>query len=168
MIKKISILDGGKYFSSRIFQIYSVFIPYIKYFIGTTRIDSWKSNGRSEENIENIAKSGSSFASTFNNYHVLPVINFNGHYIINNNIYIPKRVINLYISYILNSWLRNLNTNFTLNNCLFWSEKVTKNADLDKYKYSGYGIGFYFRSIVQNFYLQMETWEKMSLFLELI
>ena len=30
---------------------------YIKYFIGTTEIDSWKSNGMSEENIENITKS---------------------------------------------------------------------------------------------------------------
>ena len=41
---------------------------------------------------------------------------------------------------------RNLNTDFTLNNCLFGSVKVTKNADPDKYKYSGYGIGFDFRS----------------------
>ena len=40
----------------------------------------------------------------------------------------------------LNQWLRNLNTDFTLGNCLFASVKVTKNADPDKYKYSGYGI----------------------------
>ena len=33
-------------------------------------------------------------------------------------------------------------TNFTWNNCLFGSVKLTKNVDLDKYKYSGYGIGF--------------------------
>ena len=59
-----------------------------------------------------------------------------------NNIYIPKKVINIYISYMLNSWLRNLNTDFTLNNCLFWSVKLNKNADLDKYKYSGFSIGF--------------------------
>ena len=54
----------------------------------------------------------------------------------NNKIYIPKKVINLYISYILNPWLRNLNTDFTLNNCLFGSAKLTKNIDLDKYKCS--------------------------------
>ena len=35
--------------------------------------------------------------------------------------------------------LRNLNTDFTLGNCPFGS---VKNADLDKCKYSGYGIGF--------------------------
>ena len=32
----------------------------------------------------------------------------------------------------LNLWLRNLNTDFTLNNSLFGSVKLTKNAHLDK------------------------------------
>ena len=62
---------------------------YIKYFSGTTQIDSWKSNGMSEENIENITKSDSNFAPTFVN-HVLPGINFNGHCLIN-HISIPKK-----------------------------------------------------------------------------
>ena len=52
---------------------------------------------------------------------------------------------NLYISYKLDPQLRNLNTDFTSGNCLFGSVKLTKNADLDKYKYTGYGIGFDFR-----------------------
>ena len=30
----------------------------------------------------------------------------------------------------------------TLENCLFGAVSQTKNADIDKYKYSGYGIGF--------------------------
>ena len=38
--------------------------------------------------------------------------------------------------------LRHLNTDFLLNNCLFGSVKLTKNADPDKYKNSGYSIGF--------------------------
>ena len=42
--------------------------------------------------------------------------------------------------------LRNLNTDFTLGNCLFGSVKLTKNTDLDKYKYPGYDIGFDSRS----------------------
>ena len=33
-------------------------------------------------------------------------------------------------------------SNITLENCLFGAVKLTKNADVDKYKYSGYGIGF--------------------------
>ena len=84
----------------------------------------------------------SNFAPTFVDHHLLSNINFNGHCLINSNISIPKKVINLYISYILNPWLRPSNTDFILRNCLFGSVKLTKNADPDKYKYSGYGIRF--------------------------
>ena len=52
----------------------------------------------SEENIENITKSDSNIAPTFVDHHVLPDINFNEHCLIN-NIYIPKKVINIYVSY---------------------------------------------------------------------
>ena len=99
----------------------------------------------SQENIQNITESDSIFAPTFVDHHVLSDINFNGHYLIKNNISIPKKVINLSISYTLNPQLTNLNTDF-LGNCLFESLKLTKNADLDKYKYSSYGIGFDSRS----------------------
>ena len=90
LINKFRILKGSKYFSSGIFQNYLA-KKYIKYFSGTTRIDSWKSNGMSEENIENITKSDSNFAPNFVDHHVLQDINFNGHCLIN-NIYIPKKV----------------------------------------------------------------------------
>ena len=142
LINKFSIVNGAKYFFSGIFQNYLVFIPakkYIKYFSGTTRINSWKSNGISEENIENITKSDSNFAPTFVD-HVLPDIDLNGHCLI--NIFIPKKVINIYISQILNQWPRDLDTDFTFGSCLFGSVKLTKNADLDKHKYNGYDIGF--------------------------
>ena len=109
---------------------------YIKYFCGTTQIDLWKCNGMSEENIENIDKSDSNFVPPSVDHHVLSDINFNGYCLINNNIYISKKVINLYISYILDPWLRNLNKDFTFNNRLFGSVKLTKNADPDEYKYS--------------------------------
>ena len=52
-----------------------------------------------------------------------------------------KKVINQYISYTLGTQLRNFNRDFTLSNCLFGSVKLTKNTYLDKYKYTGYGIG---------------------------
>ena len=109
----------------------------------------------SEENIENITKSDSNFAPIFVERHLLPDINFNGHCLINNNITIPKNVINLYTFYI----------DFTLKNCLFRSVKLTKNADPDKYKYSGYGIRFDSRSELS--FADKSMW-KMSLFLELI
>ena len=90
----------------------------------------------SDEYIENITKSDSNFAPTFVDHHLLSDRNFNGHCLINNNISIPEKVINLYISYTISPWLKYLNTDFTLNNCLFGSVKLTKNADPDKYKYS--------------------------------
>ena len=143
-INKFSILNRVKCFSSGIFQNYLIFTPakkYIKYFSGTTRIDSWKSNGILEENIENITKSDSNFPPTFVDHHLLPDIDFNGHRLIN-DIYISKKVVNLYISYVINLQLKNLNTDFTLGNYLFGSVKLTRNADLDKYKYIGYCRGF--------------------------
>ena len=51
----------------------------------------------SEENIKNITKSDINFAPTFIDHHLLPDMNFNGHCLIN-NISIPKKVVNLYIS----------------------------------------------------------------------
>ena len=44
----------------------------------------------SEENIENIIKSGSNFTPTFFDYDWLPNINFNGH-CLKNNIYTTKK-----------------------------------------------------------------------------
>ena len=67
----------------------------------------------SEENTENITKSDSNFAPTFVDHHVLPDINFNGH-CLRNNISFTKKVINVYIFYILNPWLRNLNRFYIL------------------------------------------------------
>ena len=46
------------------------------------------------------------------------------------------------MSYKLGLQIRNLNTDFTLGSFLFGSVKLTKNVDLDKYKYTGYGRGF--------------------------
>ena len=86
----------------------------------------------SEENVKNINKSDSNFALNFADHHILSGITFNGHYLINNNFSIPQEVMNLYIPYKLNSQSRNLSTYFTLNNCLFGSVKLTKNAYLDK------------------------------------
>ena len=96
----------------------------------------------SEESIQNIAKLDCNFAPTFVDHHLLPDMNFNRHCLIKNKTSIPKEVIHLYISYTLRPQLRNLNGDFTLGNYLFESVKLTKNADLDKYKYTGYGIGF--------------------------
>ena len=52
-----------------------------------------------------------------------------------------RNVVNIYIVYEITSDYKDINYP-TLENCLFGSVKLTKNADIDKYGYFGYGIGF--------------------------
>ena len=82
---------------SKLFSIYLFSPPkkYIKYLSSTTRIGLWKSNEMSEERIGNITKSDSNFAPTFVDHHLLPDMNFNGHFLINSSISIPEKLINL-------------------------------------------------------------------------
>ena len=61
------------------------------------------------------------------------------------------RVVNIYIVYetvrIVNLSKRSSNDNYpTLENALFGAVSLIKNSDIDKCKYSGYGIGFDRRS----------------------
>ena len=51
------------------------------------------------------------------------------------------KIVNIYIVYEI-SKNYSISTYPTLENCLFGAVSLTKNADIDKYKYSGYGIGF--------------------------
>ena len=50
------------------------------------------------------------------------------------------KVVNIYIVYELDKIY--VKTSPALVNCLFGAVSLTKNVDIDKYKYSGYGIGF--------------------------
>ena len=52
-----------------------------------------------------------------------------------------RNIVNIYIVYEITSDYKDINYP-TLENCLFGSVKLTKNAVIDKYGYSGYGIGF--------------------------
>ena len=54
---------------------------------------------------------------------------------------IKKKVVNIYTVYEI-SKIINISNYPTLKNCLFGTVTLTKNADIDRYKYSGYGIGF--------------------------
>ena len=52
----------------------------------------------------------------------------------------------VHILFELDTWSKDLNKDFTLDNCLFGTIKLSKNVHLDKYKYSGYIRGFTSRS----------------------
>ena len=53
-----------------------------------------------------------------------------------------KKTVNIYIVYDINLWNYRDSSDAALGNSLFGAVKLVKNADIDKYKYSGYGIGF--------------------------
>ena len=55
------------------------------------------------------------------------------------------KVVNIYIVYELGASSSHINDP-ALKNCLFGAVTLTKNADIDKYGYSGYGIRFDRRS----------------------
>ena len=49
--------------------------------------------------------------------------------------------------YELDRWSQDLKTKFNLKDYLFGAVKLTKNANPNKYSYSGYNVGFDSRSI---------------------
>ena len=50
------------------------------------------------------------------------------------------KTVNIYIVYDLKSNLNDFDP--TLQNCFFGAVELTRNSDIDKYEYAGYGIGF--------------------------
>ena len=57
------------------------------------------------------------------------------------HIFTYKKIVNVYIIYELAASSSHT-SDPKIKNCLFGAVTLTKNADIDKYKYSGYGIGF--------------------------
>ena len=69
-------------------------------------------------------------------------VKFTGSYLKQDKItYNHKNVVNIYIVYELGA--SSSHSDYpTLKNCFFGAVTLTKNIDIDKYGYSGYGIGF--------------------------
>ena len=60
--------------------------------------------------------------------------------------YTHGKIVNIYIVYEINKKDNTIISDPTLENCLFGAVTLTKNVNIDKYGYSGYGIGFDGRS----------------------
>ena len=106
----------------------------------TLSILSWQSKGLSTENIDPPTTSLSPLINYIGNK---IRVKFNGSCLKQSNkvTYAHKKIVNIYIVYELGASSSHVN-NPTLKNCLFGAATLTKNADIDKYGYSGYGIGF--------------------------
>ena len=109
-------------------------------------ISKWKSKGLSDENIKPPSISDNSFSPLIDYLHTKISLKFNGSCLKQIKMsYTHGAIVNIYIVYELGASGSN-NSDPTLKNCLFGAVTLTKNADIDKYGYSSYGIGFDRRS----------------------
>ena len=129
-LKKLDKFDKA-YFRSEIYfeedgtQNYLVFQTVYKYFEKTgDKVSSWKSKGLSDEKIIFTITSTDKFA-TKSIYD-----NANSH----------GPIVNIYI--VSETIVNSKTSNITQENSLFGAIKLANNPEIDKYKYSGYGIGF--------------------------
>ena len=115
----------------------------------TNYVLSWKSKGLSDETIKPISMSDNSLTPSINyisNTDKIRVKSTRGCLKQSNKLtYTHGKVVNIYIVYELGASTSNDNDP-TLKNCLFGAVTLTKNADIEKYGYSGFGIGLERRS----------------------
>ena len=134
---------GKSHFGEDGTQNYLVFQPVYRYFkiiTNTDYISSWKSKRLSAESIKPPTTSDNSLTPALNYYGTKTRAKFTGSCLKQSKIsYNHGKVVNIYIVYDLRAASSHINDP-TLRNCLFGA--VNKNADIDKYGYSGYGIGF--------------------------
>ena len=133
-------------------QNYLVFLPMGKYFelnsvVGVIDpVLSWQSKGISNESIKPPATSNNSLNPRLSYNYTKIKVQFTGSCLkLPKFIFTHKKVVNIYIAYKLGASSSNLNDP-TIKNCLFGAVTLTKNADIEKYKYCGDGIGFDRRS----------------------
>ena len=128
-------------------QNYLVFLPLRKYFklnsvVGAADyVLSWQSKGLSNESIKLPTTTDNSLTPELSYYGTKTKIKFTRSFLKqSSHTFTHKKVVNIYIVYELAASSSH-NSDPTIKNCLFGAVTLTKNADIEKYKYSGYGIG---------------------------
>ena len=137
--------DGGD--GSQAYLIFQPIHRYVKIITNTKYISEWESKGLSDESIKPSPTSDNSLTPLIDYYGNNIRLKFNGSILRQPKVsYTHKKAVNIYIVYKLAG--SNPHSEYpTLKNCLFGVVTLTKNADKDKYGYSGYGIGFDRKSI---------------------
>ena len=152
--KKLKTLDliyfiGKSYSEEDDAQNYLIFQPIRRYFqkINTKYISSGKSKGLSDKAITLYATSDNSLTPLIDHYGIKERLKLNRSCLKQSNkfTYDYGHKVNVYILYELSASSSN-NSNPLLKNCLLGAVTLTKNSDIEKYGYSGYGIGFDRRS----------------------
>ena len=153
-LNKLKTFDSSYFISKRHFdedgtQNYLVFQSMNRYFkliANTNYISSWNSKGVSNESIKRPITSDNSLTPELNYYDTKTRVKFTGSCLKQSKIsYTHGKVVNIYIVYEFGASGSN-NSDPTLKNCLFSAIILTKNADIEEYGHSCYGIGFDRRS----------------------
>ena len=154
-LKKLKTFDlgyfvGRSYFEEDGAQNYLVFQPIYRYFkiiTNTKYISPQQSKGLSGETIKLYATSDNKLTPLIDYYGSKVRVKFKKSSLKQPNKlqYTYGHKVNVYIVYEFGASTSN-DSDSTLKNCLFGAITLTKNADIDKYGYSGYGIGFDRRS----------------------
>ena len=131
-------------------QNYLIFLPMRRYsklnsVVGVTDyVSSWQSKGLSNESIKPPTKSNNSLDPSY--YGTKVRVQFTKSCLKQpNHIFTHKKIVNIYIVHELPA-STSYSSDPTIKNCLFGAVTLTKNACIEKYKYSGNGIGFDRRS----------------------
>ena len=163
-MKKLQTFDstyftGKSHFEEDSTQNNLIFEPineYFKVIANTKYISSWKSKGLSDETIKLSATSDNSLSPLIDYLGDKIRLIFNGDCLKQPKVtYTHRKTVNIYIVCELGA-SSSFNDDPTLNTfvylclsptSLFGAVRLTKNPDIDKYQYSGYGTGFDRKSI---------------------
>ena len=145
----MSYFIGKNYFEEDGAQKYLLFQPVIRYFKVNKIINvtdyvlSWQSKGLSAEAIKPPAASDNSLTPRISYYYPSKIrVKFTGSCLKQDKItFNHGKGVHIYIVYELGI-SSSSDSDPTLKNCLFGAVTLTKNAYIDKYGYSGYGVGF--------------------------
>ena len=140
---------GKSHFKEDGTQNYLVFQPLNKYFrviTNTDYVSSWKSKGLNTETIKPPTTSNNNLTPVLNYYGTKTRVKFTASCLKQPKFsYTHGKVVNIDIVYELGASSSH-NNDPILKNSLFGAVTLTKNTDIEKYGYSGYGTGFDRRS----------------------
>ena len=149
-LNKLKTFDSGYFIGKSHFeedgtQNYLVFQPIYRYF-KTSNSDydlSWTSKGLSNESITHPSAPNNFLTPSLNYLGTKKRVKFSGSCLKHDKItYTHGKIVNIYIVYEMNKKDNTIISDPTLENCLFGAVTLTKNLNIDRYGYSGYGIGF--------------------------
>ena len=105
-------------------------------------IHYWKSKESSDKKVSSIKTSNRSITPNLSYYGTKTRVGFNGSCLKQDKItFNHGKIVNIYIVYEISKNV-SIRDYPALGNCLFGELRLTKNADINKFKYSGYGIRF--------------------------